>query len=481
MQRCSFLLALCWLMFSTTEAQFLQQGRKLVGTGTVGASYQGVSVSHSSDGNTANVAGYSNNVDETGRPIGLFRESSIYAQKNYHKFPSGDLYVRTSLLTEEWDSTNNIWVGAARVTASYDGNGNQTEWLYQTWIDSAWVNALQHTSTYDGNGNLMGTVGQLWNGSAWVNDFQFAYTYDGNGNLTGELSQNWNGSAWVNGSQSTYTYDENGNRTGWLIQRWGGSVWVNDYQYAYTYDGNGNRTGQVSQLWNGSAWVNHWHYTYTYAGSGNRTGELFQTWNGSVWVTRSQYTQTYDGNGNLTGALSQTWIDSAWVNGAQTTYTYDGNGNRIGQISQGWNGSAWVNYEQYKYDYDGNGNRTGTLRQYWIGSAWLNHYRETSTWQSLTAAVDERPNTPTRFTLSDNYPNPFNPATKISYSVPQSVHVLLVIYDMLGREVARLIQENKPPGDYTTTWNADDVPSGVYFYRLSAGDFIQTRKMVLLK
>jgi len=88
---------------------------------------------------------------------------------------------------------------------------------------------------------------------------------------------------------------------------------------------------------------------------------------------------------------------------------------------------------------------------------------------------------PTRFELGQNFPNPFNPATNIEYTLLQSGDVLLVIYNLLGEEVARLVSENQIAGYHTVFWDASNYSSGIYFYRLQAGDFVQTRKMVLLK
>jgi hypothetical protein len=85
------------------------------------------------------------------------------------------------------------------------------------------------------------------------------------------------------------------------------------------------------------------------------------------------------------------------------------------------------------------------------------------------------------FRLSPNYPNPFNPSTQITYSVPKATNATLKVYDVLGREIAVLVNERKQPGEYKVTWNAEGVPSGVYFYRLVAGDFIGTKKMVVMK
>jgi len=88
---------------------------------------------------------------------------------------------------------------------------------------------------------------------------------------------------------------------------------------------------------------------------------------------------------------------------------------------------------------------------------------------------------PTSFTLAQNFPNPFNPSTIVSYQMPVAGHVNLRVYDVLGREVTTLVNEEKSAGTYSATWNAGYMPSGVYFYRLTAGTLTQTRQMVLMK
>ena len=88
---------------------------------------------------------------------------------------------------------------------------------------------------------------------------------------------------------------------------------------------------------------------------------------------------------------------------------------------------------------------------------------------------------PTDFNLAQNYPNPFNPTTKISYSIPQSGNVSLVIYDVLGNKIEELVQKEQTAGNYTAEWNAAKVASGVYFYTLKAGNYVQSKKMLLVK
>jgi len=83
--------------------------------------------------------------------------------------------------------------------------------------------------------------------------------------------------------------------------------------------------------------------------------------------------------------------------------------------------------------------------------------------------------------LEQNYPNPFNPSTVIKFSIPQSEFVTLKVYDILGNEVANLVNEQRAPGSYQVTFNAGSLASGVYVYKLSAGNFVQTRKLMLMK
>jgi len=98
-----------------------------------------------------------------------------------------------------------------------------------------------------------------------------------------------------------------------------------------------------------------------------------------------------------------------------------------------------------------------------------------------TVGVNNKYDLPTKFSLSQNYPNPFNPTTTINYSVPKSGHVSLKVYDLLGREATALVNENKSVGNYTVQFNASKLVSGVYFYRMQAGDFVQTKKLLLIK
>jgi hypothetical protein len=93
----------------------------------------------------------------------------------------------------------------------------------------------------------------------------------------------------------------------------------------------------------------------------------------------------------------------------------------------------------------------------------------------------DKPFLPEAYFLSANYPNPFNPSTEIRFALPEAARVDLVVYDVLGREVARLVDGTQEAGHHRAPFDASALPSGVYLYRLTAGDFVETRRMVLMK
>ena len=100
---------------------------------------------------------------------------------------------------------------------------------------------------------------------------------------------------------------------------------------------------------------------------------------------------------------------------------------------------------------------------------------------STTNANEKFSSLPLKFNLGQNYPNPFNPSTKIDYAIPQSSFVNLTVYDVLGREVTTLVNENNSAGNYQIVFNTENLPSGIYLYKLQAGNKTKAKKMILLK
>jgi hypothetical protein len=97
------------------------------------------------------------------------------------------------------------------------------------------------------------------------------------------------------------------------------------------------------------------------------------------------------------------------------------------------------------------------------------------------ADLDAVEEVPSVYALDQNYPNPFNPSTTIRYDLPETSHVRLIVYDVLGRSVMHLVDAEKEAGRYEITFDGRDLASGTYFYELRAGDFTRVHKMTLMK
>ena len=146
-------------------------------------------------------------------------------------------------------------------------------------------------------------------------------------------------------------------------------------------------------------------------------------------------------------------------------------------------GSASIVSDTRGCGFDGNNDLTVLGADYRNGSDSLNRgFGILHKFTGIVNSVRILPNlVPQMFRLSQNYPNPFNPSTVIRFEVTKASHVRLVIYSITGEEVATLVDGNKTPGIYETTWNASGMASGAYLYRLTAGGLTETKRMILVK
>jgi hypothetical protein len=129
---------------------------------------------------------------------------------------------------------------------------------------------------------------------------------------------------------------------------------------------------------------------------------------------------------------------------------------------------------------------------YWkvktINDGGVGPWSETNRFNIILTDVEDETQLPTEFALMQNYPNPFNPSTTITYHLPKTANVELKVYDLIGNEIANLVNEEKPAGIYNVQFTMNNLPagrqglsSGIYFYKLSAGDYVATKKMILIK
>jgi hypothetical protein len=187
------------------------------------------------------------------------------------------------------------------------------------------------------------------------------------------------------------------------------------------------------------------------------------------------YGRIYLLNGN-TGAKISTDTSMSTINQAAWAYSVTGSYSSRGDGDIPGNISGYTSTYDVKFDEKGN---VYSQSQYgWTVEKWAYN----GTLPSFTTGVEQSgTEIPAGYTLSQNYPNPFNPTSTVDFTMPQAGFVSLKVYDVLGREVMTLVNEEKPAGSFRATIDASTMTSGTYFYTLRAGNFVSTKKMVLLK
>jgi len=262
--------------------------------------------------------------------------------------------------------------------------------------------------------------------------------------------------------------------TSLLSVTWDGENWVNFSRNTYQFDSNGNRIFVSNEQWYESSWLIIWQATFTYDISGNLTSLLHERWDGTNMVNALRSTYTFDSNGNMTSLLYEKWDGTNLVSALRSTYTFDSNGNMTSALSEDWDGANWVLYDYSFGFYDLYGNYS------------LFHGSKVEIFYKTITDINEVDIPISNFSLSQNYPNPFNPSTTIRYGIPSNeksemANVKLVIYDLLGREVTTLVNEQQRSGYYEIQFDASGLSSGLYFYKLQSEGFLQTKKMILLR
>ncbi len=196
---------------------------------------------------------------------------------------------------------------------------------------------------------------------------------------------------------------------------------------------------------------------------------------GSTTYGTYSYGRIYLLNAN-TGALASSDTLVSLINQAYWNYTI-----MKGSYTNRGNGDLYGNASGYASTWDVKFDEAGNLYSQSFFGWTVEKWQYNGTLPSFTGVEPVGKEIPGGYRLEQNYPNPFNPTTKIEFALPRSENVRLSVYDVLGREVAVLLNEEKPAGSYRVTFDAKGIPSGSYFYTLRAGSFSVTKAMLVVK
>ncbi len=486
-------------------AQFTQQGSKLVGTGGAnGYEEQGTSVAISSDGNTA-VFGGARDTNSAGAVWIFIRNNGVWTQQ-------GPKLVGTGAVG------NNVLQGSS-VAISSDGNTIIEGGKYDNnFLGAIWVFTRSNGVWTQQGPKLVGTGGV----GTSVHGGSVAISSDGNTFIEGAPGDNNNaGAFWVFTRNSGVWSQQGPKLTGTDMI---GPQVVFGYAASLSSDGNTSIVGGYGDdSTKGAVWI-FTRSSGVWTQQGTKligTGAVGNAGQG-VSVALSS-----DGNTFIEGAyLDNNFIGASWVftrtggvwtqqgtklvgtggsgigyQGISTAISSDGNISIIGgNFDNSLTGALWVFtrsggvWTQQGTKLVGTGAVGGAAQgisvaissdgKTFIEGGTSDNIHIGAIWVFVSPGIGITPissEIPKDYSLSQNYPNPFNPNSKIKFQITKLNNAKLVVLDILGREVSTLVNEQLKPGTYEVDFDGSKFSSGVYFYKLVAGDFVETKKMILVK
>ena len=347
------------------------------------------------------------------------------------------------------------------------------------------------------NGEVIEAVHYNDFGSGWEGPWKEVLDYDSLGKKILRKTQSLVGdSVWADDSRITYEYSEDGDLIQEVHQIFENVNWIDFFRTVINYTNDTKES--ISQSFDGD-WVNKSRFVDYIDETGNLDSSFYYSWDGNEWLLGQKVIRLFNESDQLIYIDYYVFTDSNYRKIGSWEYIYNAEGNPEKLYYYEWDDNLPQLISRLTYHYNNEGllfeiknevleNESWTPSQsdgivieitenYSIGFL----YHKVNIFYSETTEINETEEIETRFELSQNYPNPFNPTTSIEYQVSSIGNVTLKVYDVLGREISTIVKEVKHPGTHEVTFDASELPSGVYFYRLTNGNYSATKKMVLMK
>ncbi len=385
---------------------------------------------------------------------------------------------------------NDNWMDYQKTIEILDTVAKTLEMEIQLSIQQNWIPTMKYQITFEALNSTSVRFGTAttysWDESDWVLAGRSIYYYDNNNYLVEIRSEVNLGDTILLYEKSLFTNNSLGQplEEVQLKLNMSTSQFLNDYKYTYTYD-NLNQLNLVNSIeasWNGNNWQDTAKTIYTRNSQLNVLTETNQYIIGGSEIVNNWYAEfTYDASGEyMTTLLNKYWETSSnsWLNNSRATLTYTNTNEILSEFYESFQSGIFVNSARTSYSYNNSNQRTEELNENFVSGDWQKSYRIIYFYSPTNIEGEGRIE---GFSLEQNFPNPFNPSTTISFTIDNADLISLRLFDILGREVAILLNEYKTAGKHSVVFDASKLSSGTYFYQLSNGKNVNTKKAILIK
>jgi hypothetical protein len=392
-----------------------------------------------------------------------------------------DLYKE--YIYQEWD--NDGWVNLIKEIATVDTSGEVWTWSIEEMIfyQNNWHKyekyIVETTSLFSETHRVLSSNGYVWIDEAWVHFSKIAYNYDGALLTEAVIEIAIEVNTFIPFQKYSYEYNEMQMLGSETIYDFTGE-WVYSNRKNYDYDDMGRMIELLESNWLSGAWEDTIRTKTVYEDS-EFPLEIFEfVYQNGIESPFRRLSYLYSlVPGQITLEQEHRWELNDWSDYLRKSYEYNSVLLLTNVTTEMAVNGSYSFYDRLVFEYNSAFMETEKIEQVYDGSGWVNKNRMLTVYD-LTS-TDKVETVPAAFELLNNYPNPFNPSTTISYSLPVSSRVQLRVFNSLGEEVRMLVNEDQSAGSYKINFSAADLSSGIYFYNLQAGGISETKKMILIK
>lgn len=419
-------------------------------------------------------------IDNNWNNNSLISQSFVNNKKTTSHYRWNDLWQDDFRTSEEFDQAGNL----TKISREFYNNGWHTDlsksmtyednilksMLTELWYNDYIVSRIRETYNYE-NGFLQSFIVQSELNETWINLQKGEWKRNNSGTPVEYNYYLWDKTSWRDSSRAFWFYNAAGLDTLYYNQRFQENTWINFISFSSEYDTRANKISESYYKWD-RAWMKWLRFEWKFNPENLLECEIYQRGNNNIWENSTRNTRLYNSRGLIETELFDKWVETVWIKGTMSKREYDSENNITAFTFREWK-SDWELADGYV-------DLTDPLDNYFA------YYGSDIVFRYNGVSDIAHKNSEMNYIVEQNFPNPFNPETRLRITLPAASHLKVTVFDIRGRHIKVLCDEYTAAGLREIIWYGTDelnqqAASGVYFYSVNDGKNITVKKMLLLR